>query len=150
MPHSRVRPDIVNKSDASAALCAGWARVISRMGKGSFADTIGVDTKTISRSLSGDSVPELHTALNSLFADPTALDELGALYGFEFRPRRPVAANDLETLSDLSHLVGKWAEALADGQRCHHETLTLASQIRPLIKALSAVCSEADKIRGVA
>lgn len=145
-----VRPKHVSKQDASAALVAGWGQTINKLGKGTFADAIQVDAKTVSRTMSGESTPELHTALNSLFVDPTALDALFALYGIQVTPLRSEAANDLATVSGISMLAGKWAEALSDGVRCPKETCDLSDAIRPLMKALSAVCAEADTIRGVA
>ena len=152
MPDQRnhVRPIRTrSKTEVSGALAAGWARVSANR-KGQFADKLGIDTKTVNRALTGETLPELHTALNSLVDDLTALDELGALYGIEFRVKEPVAANDLSTVSDLSKLAGQWAEALSDGNRGHRETLALADAIRPLIKALSNVIVEADRIRAVA
>lgn len=150
MSDFQVRHVIHTKADVSARLVAGWARVIAIHGKGKFADKLHIDTKTVGRALSGENTPELHTAFNSLAVDPTALDEVAALYGVEIRPRNSVAANDMETVADLSHLVGKWVEVLADGQRDHRETLALADVMRPLTHRLNAVCAEADALRGVA
>lgn len=150
MTASQVRPSVFSKMDVSARLVAAWARVIAKHGRGVFADKLGVDAKTVSRAMSGDSVPELHTAFNSLAVDPTALDEVLSLYDFEIRPKRAAAANDMETVADLSHLVGAWVSALADGHRCHVETLALAKVIRPLLPRMNAICAEADFIRGVA
>ena len=74
-----IRPH--SKAQVSGALAAGWARV-SAGRKGAFADNIDVDTKTVNRALTGETVPELHTAWNSLADDPTALDELASRLGF--------------------------------------------------------------------
>lgn len=150
MTDFQVRLTVHSKMDVSARLVAGWGRVIAAHGKGVFADKLGVDAKTVSRAMAGDTVPELHTAFNALAVDPTALDEVAALYGVEIRPKQTVAANDMETVADLSHLVGKWVEALSDGIRDHRETLELAKVMRPLLHRLNAVCAEADGIRGVA
>lgn len=150
MPDKQVCLRVHSKMDVSARLVAGWARVIAKVGKGKFADKLEVNEKTVGRALSGENTPELHTAFNSLAVDPTALDEVAALYGVEIRPKQSVAANDMETVADLSHLVGKWVAALSDGHRCHRETLELANVMRPLLHRLNAVCAEADSIRGVA
>jgi hypothetical protein len=149
MPDRRnqVRPTLVSKSDVSAAISVGWARAARKAGKGAFADALQVDAKTINRALTGETVPELHTALNSALVDPTALQEVMSLYGLELRPAKPEAANDLDTLAKVSHLAGKWAEALADGRRDHRETCDLADAIRPLLVALSAVVAEAERIK---
>ncbi|KPH66027.1 hypothetical protein [Novosphingobium sp. ST904] len=70
--------------------------------------------ETIDRALTGESVPELHTALNSLAVDITALDEVFALYGLRVKPLKAEPANDLATISRLSNLAGQFAEALSD------------------------------------
>ena len=149
-PLRHVRPGNLSKCDISARLVAGWARVIARIGKGSFADKIGVDVKTVSRAMSGETLPELHTAVNSLAADPTALNEVFAAAGFELRPVNRNAANDMATIGDLSRLTAQWVDALEDGVRDHRETLALADSIRPLVQTLNAIVGEADRVRGVA
>lgn len=145
----QVRPTYISKADTSAALSAAWARVCMKLGKGRFADLVGVDIKTISRALAGETLPELHAALSSLRAHPTALDEVAALFGVEIRPRRSQGDNDFAIIADLSHLVGEWVKVMADGRRDHHETLELADIIRPLLPSLNAIVAEADRIKGI-
>lgn len=147
----RVRRANVTKMDTSSALAEGWARVSRKLGKGAFADELDVDVKTINRALTGETLPELHTALNSLLSDPMALNEVFKLYGLESPRRRDDhAANDLETLASISHLAGRWIDALADGNRDHRETCQLTDAIRSLLPALSALVAEADRIRTAA
>lgn len=134
------------KSDVSGKLAASWARVAAGK-KGAMADAIGAGTKTIDRALTGETVPELHTALNSLAFDLTALDEVLALYGLKVTPLASEAANDLHTISSLSNLAGRFASALEDGHRDHRETCEIADAARPLMTALAAICSEADAVR---
>ncbi|TCM21506.1 hypothetical protein EDF56_101170 [Novosphingobium sp. PhB165] len=138
-----------SKSDVQGKLAAGWARV-SAGKKGAFVDTIDSSMATVNRALTGDSLPELHTALNSLAFDPTALDEVLALYGVALKPLTSEPANDLATISRLSNLAGQFAEALSDGHRDHRETCQLADTIRPIMAALTAICLEADQIKGAA
>lgn len=134
------------KSEVQGQLAAGWARVMAGK-KGAFVDAIDSSPATVNRALTGDSLPELHTALNSLAFDATALDEVFALYGVKVGPLQVEAANDLATISSLSNLAGQFAKALEDGHRDHRETCQLADAIRPLMKALSAICAEADTVR---
>lgn len=152
MPHrsTKVRPPIQTKMEIHGALAAGWSRVINAIGRGTFQDAAGLDAKLVTRTLGGESTPELHTALNSLAACPTALNEVLDKYGFEIRPKQAAPANDMDTVAGLSHLVGKWVEALADGNRDHRETCELATVIRPLVSKLNGICAEADKIKGIA
>lgn len=151
MPDNHVRPDLRLKSDVSAALVMGWARMNAKLGKGRFADLLGVDPKTIGRAMAGESTPELHTALNSLLVDPGALNELFALYGLHPpRPRHAEPANDLATVSGLSGIVSQFCDVLSDGERDHRETLQLAEAIKALMPPLTAILNEANRIRGLA
>ena len=59
----------------ASLLAAGWARVIAKKGRGAFVEVLDVSENTVGNALAGRTTPELHTALNSLAADPTALDE---------------------------------------------------------------------------
>lgn len=149
-PVNHVRPKTaLSKAKVSAALSAGWARVIGTR-KGEMADRLEVSTKCIDRALTHETTPELHTAFNSLIFDPTALDELVALYGVRIVPKHSAAANDLTTIADLSRLIGQFAEALSDGKRHPRETCQLADLIRPILSELGAIVEEADRIKGVA
>lgn len=136
------------KAEVSGALAAGWARV-SAGRKGAFADNIDIDTKTVNRALTGETVPELHTAWNSLADDPTALDELASLYGVSIIARRTASANDMELAAGLGHSLSELIDRLRDGKRCHIDTLALAELFRPLIPQMQAVIAEADELRGV-
>ena len=144
-----VRTNRVSKEDVSAALSAAWFRCARAMGKGTFADRIGVDVKTINRAITGENLPELHNAFASLGAHPTALNEVADLYDVEIRPKTSEGNCDFTTIAHLSHLVGKWVEVMADGVRDHRETLELADVLRPLLPNLNAIVAEADALKGV-
>lgn len=150
-PAKRVCPKApIPKSHLSAALAVSWARTAQTHGKGVLADAVDGSTKLIDRALTGESVPELHTALNSLRLCPMALDEVFEVYGLHSpRPRLPEAQNDLETVSGLSGLVAEFCAALADGHRDHRETIALVNMVRPLMPALTQIMREADRLRGV-
>lgn len=135
-----------SKAEVSGKLAAGWARV-SAGRKGAFADNIDIDTKTVNRALTGESVPELHTAFNSLADDPTALDELAALYGVRFVPCISSATSDMELAGGLGRSLAELIDRLSDGNRCHLDTLALGALFRPLIPQMQAVVDEADAIR---
>lgn len=139
-----------SKASVSAALSVGWSRTAQRVGKGVLADKIEGCSKTIDRALTGPGLPELHTALASLLADPNALDEVFALYGFDAPRRHPAeAANDLATVADLSGLVSAFCDAIKDGRRDHRETLAIADLLRAIMPALTDILDEASRIRGV-
>ncbi|RYG90134.1 MAG: hypothetical protein EON59_00710 [Alphaproteobacteria bacterium] len=147
MRSANVRPNApCSKARVSAALSQGWARVVGTR-KGAMADVMEVDPKTINRALTGENLPELHTAFNSLLFDATALSEVAALYGFCIVPQRSQADNDLGTIAGLSGLAAQFATALQDGSRDPRETCQLADAIRPMICALGAIVEEADRIK---
>ncbi len=138
------------KHRVSTLLAAGWARVIARVGKGAFADRLECSENTISNALAGKTTPELHTALNSLAVDHTALDEVLASYGFRITPLHAEAANDLAMSAGVINAMGELVARLADGERDHNDTLAVAALLRPHIPAISAIVREADELRGAA
>lgn len=138
------------KHRVSALLAAGWARVIAKVGRGSFTDGLEISDGTVGNALSGKTVPELHTALNSLAIDPTALDELMAGYGFRIQPLHASAANDIATAAGVINAMGELVRALDDHHRDHNETLAIASLLRPHMPALMAIIGQADELRGAA
>lgn len=139
-----------SKASVSAALSVAWSRTAQRIGKGAFADKIEGCQKTIDRALTGPGLPELHTALASLLADPNALDEVFALYGFDAPRRHPAeAANDLATVSDLSSLIATFCDAIKDGNRNHRETLAIADLVRAVMPSLTGILDQANVIRGI-
>jgi hypothetical protein len=137
-------------TEVQPKLAQAWSRVIATVGKGAFADKCGCDADTIDNALTGKTLPRFHTAMNSLAADPSALDEVFALYGLRVVPRQCQAANDLTTAAGASQIATAICQALADGIRNHHETLQIADIIRPHLPALSAIVKEAEELRGAA
>jgi hypothetical protein len=115
--------------------------------KNTFADAIGCCPDTVSNALSGNTVPELHTALNSLMADPNALDEVFSLYGFQVVPLDMELSPDMVTLHHLSKAMAEFCDVLRDGKRTHRETLELADELRPLIPRLTAIVHEAEGLK---
>lgn len=142
-----VRPAMQEKADVSAALVAGWGRVMMRIKRGNFIDQMRSNSKTLSRWMSGEHTPELHTALNSLSIDITALNEVFDLYGLEVRPKSATRTNDMEMIAHTCRLAGQWADVMADGVRDHQETLQLADTLGPLIPAFQSILKEAAQIR---
>lgn len=140
----------LSATELQPKLAKAWARVIATVGKGAFADKCGCDPDTIDNALTGKSVPRAHTLLNSLTADPTALDEVLALYGLKVVPNQADAANDLNVAAGASEISSAICHALSDGKRDHRETLNIAELIRPHLPSLTAIVREADTIRGAA
>lgn len=137
------------RAEISEALGLAWARVRAQIGTLTFAERIGADEKSVRRWLGGPELPCAVHLLNSLAADPSALDEVLRLYGLRPAPIEAESGDDHRTIAGLSRLAGGLAEALADGRRDHRETLALAGAAQPLIAQLQALVAEADKVRGI-
>jgi hypothetical protein len=136
-----------SKAKLSSAVSAAWGRVSHDVGKGKFADDGGMDTVTVNRALTGPSLPSAEHLLNSLAADPTALDEVLALYGLAVRPAVATACADMELLGALGHALSEYIDRMRDGKRCHNDTLALAMLFRPLIPQMASIVDEADALR---
>lgn len=145
---SSAKPPLT-KDEVQARLAAAWARTIAQMGgkKATFADALGCHPDTVSNALSGNTVPELHTVLNSLFACPNALDEVIGLYGFILVHKDIALSPDMQTLIMLSEAVTEFIRVLEDQQRIPRETLRLGDLFRPIIPRMLAIVEEADKIK---
>lgn len=136
-----------SKTKLSRAVSAGWSRCALAMGQGAFADQSDMDAVTVRRALSGPSLPSAENLLNSLAADPTALNEALGLYGLIATPKQSTAANDLELAAGLGHSVAELIDRLRDGKRCHVDTAVLAALFRELIPQMQAVVDEDDARR---
>lgn len=136
------------KATLSAALGAAWSRVANVMGRGAFADKAAFDPVTLARAVAGPSLPSAEHMLNSLAADPTALDEVLALYGLAVRPVVLTHGTDMELCAGLGNALAEYLKRLSDGTICHTDTLAMAALFRPLIPQMAAIVDEADVLRG--
>lgn len=142
----------LGKDVVQSRLAQAWSRTIANMqGKrATFAESIGCHPDTVANALSGNSVPELHTVLNSLLACPNALDEVFGLYGFQLVPRDAEMTPDMITLAQMGRALAEFIDTLRDGKRTHRETLELAEELRPLIPRLTAIVHEAEGLKSAA
>lgn len=128
-----------SKTKLSAAIGAGWSRCVNKHGQGAFADSADMDAVTVRRGVSGPSLPAAENLLNSLAADPTALNEALALYGLTATPKVADAANDMALATGISSALSEYLRRIADGQRCHIDEAVLAEMFRPLIPQMQAI-----------
>jgi len=143
--------DPIAKDKFQRALASAWGRVWPHVGKGTMAQAMGLDsTKTIDRAVTASNLPEAHTIFNSLFACPTALDEVVGLFGFKIVPLSIDAANDLATAAGTIDAMAELIRSQDDQHRDHNETLAIAQLLRPHIGALNAIVRQADELRGAA
>lgn len=131
-------------------LTCAWGRITAKKGRGGFADALNVTPETLGNAMSGRNQPKAHTVFNSLRADPTALDEVAAHYGFKIIPASSDAANDLATAAGTIDAMAALVRALDDQHRDHQETLSIANLLRPHIGSLNAIIRQADELRGAA
>ena len=122
---------------------------MARMGRGNFTDRMGIDRKVISRALMGETTPELHTALASLTVDPSALDEVLALYGFGLHRLPTGGSLDGETLGDVIEFASA-VSSFERGPDNHQTRLKLANAARPVAQCACGIVAAADRLRGVA
>lgn len=139
---------LLGKEDVSQALASDWFRAAHGR-KGAFADAIGAKcTKTVDRVITGEHLPALHTALNSLVADETALFNTLRLAGGVFVRAETGSCDDNETISAMLRAATDYFERMKDGKRDHQDTLALADLFRPLVPAMLCVIQEANTIKG--
>ena len=143
------RADPISKDKFKTKLAAAWGRVWPKIGtQAAMAERMGLnDTAAIKRAVTAANLPEAHTIFNSLCADPTALDEVLAYYGFKVVPLVADAANDFDTLADAAELHDEHMSAMRDGRRDHRETLRIAEKARPVVRKYQAIISEAERLR---
>jgi hypothetical protein len=144
------------KDEVSDALANDWLRIAPIGERASFAAKIGCrDPKTVSKAISGEHLPEAHTILNSLVADPTALFKVFQLYGGAFVRTQPGEVCDMSCISQMLHAATEYLDRMKDGRRCHVDNTVLAKLFVPLIPAMLAIIREANgtapepKIRAV-
>jgi hypothetical protein len=93
---------------------------------------LGVDIKTVNRAC-GRTLPELHTVLASVIADPRLCRNWAPSTVWRSRRQRRPSVPILRTIVGLSSVLGEYVRAMADGRRDHQETLAIASLLRPLL-----------------
>lgn len=147
---------VPNRSDVSElryheALVSGLARVAGQIGRGNLADQSGRTTRALDKLFAGSCGDTSGKGLlDFLRADPSALDEVLGLYGFQLAPIHAAPAQDISIIADTAAVVASFSEAMRDGRRDHRETVRIADQARPVIASLQGIVAEADRLRGAA
>lgn len=144
------RPD-VTELRYHEALVSGLARVAGQIGRGNLADKSGRTTRALDKLFSGSCNDTSGKGLlDFLLADPTALDEVLGLYGFQLSPLRGEALPDFTIIADAAEIVATYTDAMRDGRRDHRDTIRIADKARPVIAGLQGIVCEADQHRGAA
>lgn len=152
MERNSVRPNIapLTEQEARHLLAAGLLAPVYEHGPTRVALTIGCDEKTVRKARDEQTTLRLDLAFNALLADPCALDKLLAHYGYRRAAAHADPANDLATAAGVIGAMGELVARLADGKRCHNDTLAVAALLRPHMPAIHAIMQEADAILGAA
>lgn len=131
------------------ALVSGLARVAVHTGRGNLADKSNRTTRALDKLFSGSCNDTSGKGLlDFLNADPTALDEVLAIYGFQLAPVSAQCAPDFAIIADAAEIVATYTDALRDGHRDHRDTIRIAEKARPVISGLQGIVAEADQHRG--
>lgn len=150
MSRGRVSPVRVRtKDEVSDSLALDWLPLAPSGKRQSFAAQIGVsDYHIVSRAISGESLPEAHTILNSLVVDPAALFNTFLSFGVVAVPVEDGDCDDSAVISQMLRAATDYFERMKDGRRDHGDTLALAELFRPLIPAMLCVIREANQLKG--
>lgn len=142
------KPTALTEAEFHSALCAGLARVAASIGRGNLADKSGRTTRALDKVFAG-SIPNGKGLFDFLLADPTALDELLARYGYQLAPLGREAVLDFEIIADAAALTAEHTQAMRDGRRDHRETIRIADKARPVVAKYQGIIAEADRFKGV-
>jgi hypothetical protein len=125
-------------------LAEDWFRTAKMLGKGALCDALGEKRPDkVDDAITGKHVPRLHTALNSLRADPSAMLNTFLRFGGCFVPVTAASTGDMATISAMLRAATEYLDRMKDGQRCPRDTAALAELFRPLIPAMLAIIKEA-------
>jgi hypothetical protein len=142
--HNRVR---LQKRDAMALVSAALSRLVAAHGLGTLSDHAGCGPKTIQNAMGLHSLIELHSLLNVLALDRTALDELLAHFGLKAVALDAADGCEARLLAETADLVAAHARALGDGRIDHREEQALAASARPVVHEWAGRIARADRKR---
>ena len=137
------------KDDVKRALASDW-RVFDAAGrKGELADkikngdTLESTVKKIGRTIGHEHLPEAHSILNTLVADPAGLFNTFMLFGGVFVPVDHESCDDMIVIGAMLKAASEYYERMQDGDRNHIDTAALAKLFKPLVPAMLCIIREA-------
>lgn len=134
-----------SSEDVREAIQQDWYELSRRLGIGALEDATGAERRdTVANTIAGKHAPRLHTALNSLIADPAALFNTFQLFGGCFVPVNSDAESDMATISAMLHAATNYLDLMKDGVRCPSDTAALAKLFAPLVPAMLAIIEQAN------
>lgn len=140
----------LSKDAAKSAVSLALARLTHVHGMGAVADQAGCSQRTLAEAKAEHSLPELHTIINLLPLDPSALDELLAPMGLKVVPVESAGLDWHGVNADAAGFVAALANALRDRRVDHREHAALINQARPMVQELAAAIAQYDRERAAA
>lgn len=141
----------LTKLELHAKLMRGWSRAIERLGKGAFADKLGISTAGIDKQLTG-SLPGFDLIDHALDLEPTVLDDWLRAKGLRLVDRDSVCDTD-----DVSVLVSKLLNKLLEAQHPDSpggrrivptEVFDMEHLLREVVRVASTLLDQGDTYRG--
>ena len=132
-----------------ANLVAGLSRVAAKIGHGNMADKSGRTPKALGKLFCGDSMDTTGQGLlDFLRADPTALDEVLALYGFGIHRLVDAQPDECKRMAEVLDFATTDAAMTAAGKRDPRSICQLADKARPVAQHCMGIVAQADRIKG--
>lgn len=138
----------LTKSEVKPLVAAGLARAVAAHGIERVALHGGCTTRCIQKAIAGDTLPELHTALNVAALDLDATADVMTAYGLGVFLLEPDTLPDADALASLAALLAEVAEGMRDGRLDHVETCRVAAKASPVAPWINGVIARAVKVRG--
>ncbi len=140
----------LTKERAKSALSAALGRLTHVHGMDAVAYHAGCCRRTLEEAKAERCLPELHTILNLLPLDASALDELLAAVGMKLVPLESAGLDWHGVNADAAGFVAALANALRDRRVDHREHAALINQARPMVQELTAAIAQHDRERTAA
>ncbi len=137
----------MTKAAARDAVAMMLTRLALAFGPGTVADYAGCSGRTVADARAGKTLPELHSVINLLVLDPSALDELLAPMGFRLVQIDQAGSAYPQMLASLADVTATTAGALADGRVDHREEAQIMARLRQMLPDLNAAVARHDAKR---
>lgn len=137
----------LTKGEAKPKVAAGLARAVARRGLERIALQGGCTTRCIQKAIAGETLPELHTALNIAALEPDAATDVLAAYGLGVHLLEPGAMPDAEALSALASLLSEVADAMRDGRIDPVELRRVVDKAQPVLPWLNGCVAKVVRER---
>lgn len=137
----------LTKGEAKPRVAAGLARAVAARGLERIAMQGGCTTRCIQKAIAGETLPELHTALNIAALEPDAATDILSFYGLGIHLLDPGALPDAAALAALALLLSEVAEAMRDGRIDRVELGRIVAKAVPVLPWLNGCVAQVSRER---